>query len=523
MTGVRLIRSSKEGALTPVTPRECAAELLAGLRQCLVDGPSALGRMESLGQTAGQVPVHLLPAIDAVLRESFSGYQADGWPQLAVVELASFRQAPTAWGVMAVAASHRNGYVREAAVRGLATSDDGRAIPFLLVRLNDWVKEVHAAAYSGLERFLRPEFAFNAIAALPLVWALARQKRVDHRDIAARVYAFLRSPECAAAVRAGCGAADRDVRRACLEIELTAARRKPTEVLDEALSDRGPAVRLWAAREVARAFPAGWAQPLALRALRDRGVQIRRVALAALAASLPEEQAKSLFEAALLDANTTARWQARAFILQRGPFDLADFYRRALSAATQPAAVRGALLGLGESGKPDDVALLGPFFSADRLGVRCAALRARAGLEPLSSVEPYLAALRLPEPSVSREARRALEPRLSHVSVAELQHLVADHGLPAHTRRNALSLANGKSKWERLPVLLDGCADPDEMIANMARLLVDGWRAGYNRSFLQPTPAQIGAAWASLTRVSRKLAAHTRADVENILSVLRRD
>jgi hypothetical protein len=209
-------------------------------------------------------------------------------------------------------------------------------------------------------------------------------------------------------------------------------------------------------------------------------------------------------------------------MLQRGPFDLAAFYRRALSTATQPAIVRGALLGLGESGTASDVALLQPFLSADRLGIRRAALRARADLEPLSSIDPYLAALRLPEASLSREARRALEPRLAHITVSTLHDLVVDPALPPHTRRNALSLANGKSKWERLPVLLEGCADPEEMIANMALLLVDRWFAGYNRSFLQPTPAQVEAASAALARASQRLSAHARAEIGHILGVLGR-
>ena len=505
-----------------MTPRERAVELLAGLGACLADGPSAPDAVKSLGETASKVPVHLLPAVDAMLRESFSEYQPDGWPRLGLIELASFRHAPQAWGVMAVAASHRNGYVREAAARGLGTGGDGRAVPYLLVRLNDWVKEVHVAARSALERFFRPEFAPDLISAMPLVWALARQKRMDHRDIAARIYNFLRSPECATAVRAGCGAAERGIRRACFAIELAGGGRQPTDVLGEALSDREPAVRLWAVREVARALPVTWAQSLALRALADRSVQIRRVALAALAPSLAEEQARELLEAALLDTNTTARWQARAFILQRGPFDLVGFYRRALSVATQPARVRGALLGLGESGKPDDVTHLGPFLSAERLGVRCAALRARAGLEPLSSVEPYLAALKLPEASVSREARRALAPRLAHVPISILHGLVVEYQLPVHTRRHALALVKGKSKWEKLPVFLDGCADPDDKIAHLALLLVDGWRAGYNRSFLQPTKTQLETAAASLARVSRRLGAQARADVENLLSVLGR-
>ena len=503
-------------------PREYAAELLAGLRVCLVEGPYSLGPIDNLAQVAGNLPVRILPAVDAVLRESFSGYQRDGWPDLGLLDLANFGRAPRAWGVMAVAASHRNGYVREAAVRGLAASSDGKAIPYLLVRLNDWVKQVHVAARATLEVLLRPVFAPVVISALPIVWALARQKRADHGEIERRVFAFLRSAECAPAVRAGCGALDRDVRRACFELELTGGQRQAADVLGEALADREPAMRLWATRQVAQAFPAIWAEALARRALADRSVQVRRVALAALAPSLSDDQARILIEAALLDTNTSARWQARALILQRGPFDLAAFYRRVLSAATQPAVVRGALLGLGESGTTDDVALLMPFLSADRLGIRCVALRACADLEPLSSIEPYLAALELPQASVSRESRRALEPRLAHVGVATLHELVVDQALPWHTRRNALLLANRKSKWERLPVLLDGCADQEEMIANMALLLVDGWCAGYNRSFLQPTPAQVEAASASFARVSRRLGAHARTEVGHILSVLGR-
>jgi HEAT repeat protein len=505
--------------------RDHATELLAGLQVCLKEGPDARGPMQSLGRLAGDIPTRLLPAVDASLRggiSSFSPYHVFGWRAFGPSELAPFTRAPHAWPVLAIAASHWSGWVREDAVRGLGASEDGRAVPYLFVRLNDWVEEVQLAARAALAKLLRPAFAAEVISALPLVWRLARQRRVDHREIAARVRGFLQSPECAEAVRAGCGSPDRETRRACLEIELAGGRRQPSNVLGEALSDPDPAVRLWAAREVARALPVTWAQTLALRALADRSVQIRRVALAALAPSLGEDQARKLLEAALLDTNTTARWQARALILQRGSFDLAAFYRRTLASATQPAVVRGALLGLGEAGKPDDLAFVTPFSSAERLSVRCAALRARADLEPLSSVQPYLDALQLPEPSFSKEARRALGARLAYVPVSILRALVVDHALPLHTRRNALSLAKQKSKWERLPVILDGCADPDEMVANMAVLLVDGWCARYNRSFLQPTPDQVAAASVSFARVSGRLSTFAQREIGHILSVLSR-
>lgn len=466
---------------------------------------------------AGDIPVRLLPGVDATIRASFSEDGGAGWPQLAPAQVDELSRATEGWGLMAVAACHRSGFVREAALKALAASAEGRAVSFVLVRLNDWVQPVHAAARAALEQFLSPPFAAHLISALPLVWMLARQKRADHRDVVAHVFALLRSPECAAAVRVGCRAPEFDIRRTCFEIQLGGARRS-ADVLGEALSNREPAVRLWAARKAAEEFPVAWAESLVRQALEDRSVQVRRVALGALAPSLPEAQARELIEAALLDTNGSARWQARALSLQRGPFDFAAFYRRALAAAMRPSAVRGALMGLGESGEPNDVVLLAPFLTADGLAVRCAALRARATLEPLSMIDPYLAALRLPEPSVSREARRALQARLPQVPLPVLGALLADQKLPVHSRRNALLLVNGKSKWKRLALLLDACADPDVTIAKSAVLFIDGWCVRYNRSFLQPTPAQIAAASAAFSRVSPRLREHVR-EIGHILEV----
>ena len=509
-----------------MTPREHATELLAVLRAAVAERSVARAPTERLVQVLGHVPARLLPAVDVALRDRLSDYREDGWPSWDFPELARFKRAPDGWAVMAVAASHRNGYVREAAVSGLAASREGRSVPYVLLRLNDWVTQVREAAHQAIETFLQPEFASDVVAALPAIRALARRTRADHEELIHRVFNFLRTPACETAVRAGCAAPDRAIRRDCLQIMLRPenvhAAGEAQVVFGAALADRDPAVRLWAARELASALPARWAEALARRALADRSVQVRRAALAVVAPSLSDDEVRPLFEAALLDTHTTARWQARVLVLARGPFDLAGFYRRVLGEATQPVLVRGALLGLGESGTTEDVARVVPFLSADRLRVRCAALHARADLEALSTIEPYLSALWSLEPGLSREARRALEPRLGHLPVATLNTLVVDHALPPHTRRNALSLANGKSKWERLPVLLDGCADSDEVIAKMASLLVDGWCARYNRSFLQPTPAQVALASASYARVSRRLSARSRPEIGHILSVLGR-
>jgi HEAT repeat protein len=505
-----------------MTPREYAQELLASLRSCLAEEPTASSHHEHLAACLERIPVRLLASVDATLRESFSMYSPDGWPQLGPREVASFVWGQRTWVLLAVAASHRSGYVRQAAVRGLAASADGRALPYVILRLNDWVSDVQAAARTALEALLRPEFAAHLVSAQPLLWALERQRRASHADLVRRVFTLLRSESFQPAVRAGCLSPDRDLRRACYEILLQSEGVERAPLLRDALTDREPAIRYWAIRQVAKAFPEPWTEPLTARALIDRSVQVRRVALTTLAPRLSPEHARRLIEAALVDVNTTARWQARVLILQQGPCDLADFYRRALTTASSPARLRGALLGLGESGTRDDLSLVSSYLGAERLSVRCAAIRALADLEPLMTTAPFLEAMVAPQPSVSREGRRALEPRLSHLPAATIGTMIIGQHFEAHVRRNALSLANELSKWEALPLLLDGCADSNKMAAKMALLLVDAWLRRYNRSFLQPTRAQLDRAAESLARIPVPVKRSISPHIAQILESLRR-
>src|SRR4029450_5613927 len=104
-----------------------------------------------------------------------------------------------------------------------------------------------------------------------------------------RCFRLWRSRGCEPCVRRGCGADDREIRRDCFQIMLLAKGGPGTgdaeAVFGAALADRDPAVRLWAARDLARALPAPWAEALARHALADRRGQGRRGAPAGVGAA----------------------------------------------------------------------------------------------------------------------------------------------------------------------------------------------------------------------------------------------
>jgi HEAT repeat protein len=458
------------------TPSETAHELVVRLGPCLALGPRASTPLFDLASVLSALSARDLPPVDAILRSTSFTFK-DGWYDLTPTTVSQFAKRPEGWSLIALAGSHRSGFVRQASVRALGQLRDGRAVPYIVLRLNDWVPEVRQAAQAALTGYLSPSFGSALVDALPLIFGLEHQRRADHAGLVAWVLQFLRSPACKEALAIGCGSHDRDLRRLCLRMAAGAGVEDREKVLGAALSDPDPTIRAWAVDSLGADFANEWARNLAGRALADRSVQVRRVALRLMAQVLTPSDARKAVEEALLDENSSARWQARIIRLAQGPIDLAEFYRRALSNASTPAQLRGALLGLGESGTQDDRALVLPFVDSDRVGVRRAALRALSGIEPIETTELFWAALLDRQPGVSKEGLRALQIRVAHVLPHSLLTLVGAGKMPAHARRNALSLGNGLSKWESLPILLEAAGSNATAVAERGLRMLDGWHA----------------------------------------------
>jgi HEAT repeat protein len=256
--------------------------------------------------------------------------------------------------------------------------------------------------------------------------------------------------------------------------------------------------------------------------LSNRSGQVRNVALRSLADLLGPEQLRPLAERALLDESATARWQARMLRIPLGAFDLAEFYRQALAKASTNGRRRAALLGLGESGKREDIPLVREHLLAAPISVRRAALRALGGLEASTTVQPFLVALSDTQPGLSKEGRRALATRVDHVPLALLAAMVRSPELPAHARRNAASLAGQLSKWDALPLLLEASRTAEPEVASRGLALLRGWLSRYNRSFLVPTHAQLDRADEVLDRIAGQMVADQPLEIQDIVRQARR-
>lgn len=418
-----------------------------------------------------------------------------------------------AFWLFGLASCHGNGFLRQAGVERLAAFRTGEELPFLLIRVNDWVGPVRNRALAAIEARLTPAYASAFVRWLPLVLRLERVARWSHGDLVARVEALLSQPESEPALREGTRSPDRSVRRVCYRLFLSKTP-PPTDVLKQALGDPDPTQRLAAARMLP---PGPGIRSLLERLTHDRFPPVRAMALWDLADRFPEE-AETLLEPALFDPAVSIRWVARKRL--GAGRDFAPVYRQAIESRSA-GSMQAAISGLGETGSAADAEVLLPCLTHSSAKIRRAALRALGKLTKSEHVDAFERALRDDAPGVSAEARKALLDRPGLVAPEHLWDLFLREER-RHVRQNVLVLLDRTGKWDRLIYLLRACTDSETEIADQARLRLGKWLETSNRGFTRPSPDQLRRAEEALEQQGALLAPGIRRQLAFTLELFRR-
>ena len=430
------------------------------------------------------------------------------WPALRANDVLPLSHGHT--GTLGVLSFNASGHAREAAVRALADVGDGRELPFLLIRLNDWVEPVRDAARRGVVQRIQPDYSAHFIRCLPLVYRLQRQIRQDHRPVFDSVMDLLRSDACRPALREAMKVGERGVRRLAFRVLVSGGTEDRLPVLAEGLASNDTVIRLWAAREIRTRLEGDPLRTVLDRLKRDRFMPVRREALYAFVEKLPEAAPDEL-RAALLDPHPSLREAARFFLRKSGEQEFATFYRERLDSAREnelPAVVAG----LGETGAPQDAARLLAYFTHRDSRVRRISVRAVGRLDPESHVEPLLSALQDESGRVTKEAQDALRPKLYLVPPDRLWSIFQGNRQP-HVRRAAVRLIARLQWWDSAPLLLEASGSDDESVGELARGFLRRWTSNANRLSVKPSNQQLESLDEALSRRAADLEPAVRSDL----------
>lgn len=398
--------------------------------------------------------------------------------------------------LLGAASFHGKGFVRERAITLLAEIRDGRELPYLLIRANDWVSQVRSAAQEAIQARLIPEYAGHFMATFSLVERLLHSERADHGGLVQSIFGFMQDQEVRAVLHAGFTASNRQVRRLSYRLAVTAPGEDVSLVLTQALREHDPMIRTWAAQQAAAVLEQEALQSALSMIAHDPYMPVRQIALLVTVEHFPTIAHDVLLDA-LLDTNATIREVARYYLRRQAPMDFAAFYRDALDTSTGNGLL-GAIHGIGETGTNADAERLLPCASQRSIRTRKAAI---AEIARLHQGDQYLSlfmqALVHALPGMSNAGREALRDRAYLLDTGWLaQQFKASPYV--HVRKNILRLLARLGKWPSLPYLIRATCDTDARIVLMATRLLKRWLLSSNRYFIAPTAEQLAEIRAAL-------------------------
>lgn len=396
------------------------------------------------------------------------------WP-IVWEKLEPFRRHAGGWAAFAAASLSRNGYIREHAVQALGQAiDDGREIPFLVVRASDHVPQVRQAAVSALRPRVGTARGAALVRTLPLIIHFFGSRRESGHAVIESILTFLVSPEGWPALSAGLDATDVRIRRESFTLAFSIRERR-SEVVRRALRSSDPLVRLWGVRDTA------WETvPLddLLAAARYPFTPLRAAVLERLSEVDPAV-AQREWKRALLDSSPSIRALARH---RTAPLDLRAFYRDAL-ARSEPASIATAIAGLGEVGHAEDAAEVILLTDYPRVRVREAVAGALARLLGKEAIDAVVPMLTDQSPRVARKAAKALARHLTAPLAERVWAIVQDE--PPEKAIASLRLLARMPQWQALDYLLRAISRPDPL--NSAALdLLRKWYARFRVTGAQP-------------------------------------
>ena len=389
----------------------------------------------------------------------------------------------TATELLGAASVNHDGFVRQEAIEALTRLGHPRALPYILLRLSDWVSEVRQVAELAFGETLRRGLASEFFRYTFLVETLERVERVDLSRIRNRIASFLRGEGGRKELEANLAATDAGVRLFCYHVLVPELVDRP-DLIGKAVDDSDPRIRRWIARFLLDNSVAGagkWLREL----LRDRCARVQTDVIRRMSPQVRDELSEAFCELIFADS-PSVRGAARFVSRRDGQIDFPAAYRERVSNATNENVCPGWIAGLGETGTRADYTLVQGFLDHLRSKVRAAALAASMRLDRERGLPTALRCLNDPSGKIRRTAVGALAASRTPEIITEADRVLRT-GTPKG-RVAALAVLVRQGGWDVIPYILNALSQGDEALAQAAWQGMARWCATYFcRGWVKPS------------------------------------
>ncbi|MDJ1480716.1 hypothetical protein QNI16_09490 [Cytophagaceae bacterium YF14B1] len=367
--------------------------------------------------------------------------------------------------LLMLASMNCDGYVREAAVRELALTKQPEAIPYILLRLGDWVGQVRNAANSAIQSFKEEQFAYHLLHNMSLIEWLLKVGKVKYSAVHTELIQFLLSQEYTFEWHKQIQRIP-DHARVIYIYHLLQSGKITPEIAHRILTDKSHLVRLALLKNI-HLLEESLHKDLLKAFLYDTSSEVRSTALQRIG-TFKNELRPDIWSL-IADTSATVRQFAR-YELKNADVSFPQIYRQQIHRQHQ---LTGSLLGLSETGTKEDIGVCELYLQHESSSVQLASLIAISMLD--AEVARKYALQFLSHPS-SKLRKRSIEILAGYVNNDILTY-ARELFLSGNEiyRKTILLLFSKEGGWRVLGDLLTGLMDKDIIVQEQTWVYLDKW------------------------------------------------
>ncbi|MCW5821635.1 MAG: hypothetical protein KIT34_02470 [Cyanobacteria bacterium TGS_CYA1] len=372
----------------------------------------------------------------------------------------------------------RDGRYREAALRELMSCYDGTELHYILLRLNDWVPQIHELAMHAIESRLKLDYGMHFLSELELLPGLWRSTRYDFSLLRQNIEERITQVESSNGLRIKLDSPKRDVRLYAYQLWLL---KNKLEALAVCVNAKDTEIRTMAVQEALPALNETEVRTYLDKWIHNKVSSVRLTTLKWLLAKSSFEDKLVFARKALFDQTRAVRTCARTAF---GESEWKDIYLKELELESN---AYPSLSALCETATKLSFTTLEPFLHSESGKVRAAAYALLfknlvLDLPQDYTLERYVALAFLDHSGrCSREAKKVLQKNPRLLTLDYLWTVVANPTSP-RARATAHAVIARNSKWASLPYLLKALSIQDPHFEKTARDAINQWFIDSNKS-----------------------------------------
>ena len=378
---------------------------------------------------------------------------------------------------------HKNGFVREVAVRFLASCQTGQEIPFLLIRQNDWVNSISVAAHRICVEKLSSEYLVHFAREIDLIFHLLECKRRDLSQMVNQFVDLLIAPNNQSHLKEAVTYSSRKHGRTFVSYLLDRKGDHLADTIKAGVDCKDMLIRAKCVRHADDHLTLAECEAMVDHLILDKFASVRQEAYE-LKARLFPDRSDDVWKHCLFDKRRSLR-ETAIFYLQKANHDVAALCRDRLSRDRNNLP---ALSGLSSTGDRADLETLFGYLITPFASRRAEAIRGVGRIGGKTDLIK-LQTLLLDESSrVVRATHQQLQSIAMSIDSDRLFELIKKCNTLVG-RRAILNLLMQQGRWRSLSYLIEASASSEQELAGLSKESI--WSTfSSNRNFTQPSPTQ---------------------------------